>query len=48
MRHADGLHAEWVAIIGERELKEGSVTLKHLSDGSQDMVALGDVAARVR
>jgi histidyl-tRNA synthetase len=47
MRHADGLGAEYVAIIGERELREGSVTLKRLATGEQETVAAGDVVARV-
>jgi histidyl-tRNA synthetase len=47
MRHADALGAEYVAIIGERELRDGSVTLKRLATGEQEPVALADVAARV-
>jgi histidyl-tRNA synthetase len=47
MRHADGLGAEYVAIIGERELRENSVTLKRLSTGEQETVAVGDVAGRL-
>jgi histidyl-tRNA synthetase len=47
MRHADSLGAEYVAIIGERELRDGSVTLKRLATGEQQAVALADVAGRV-
>ena len=47
MRHAGALGAEYVAIIGERELWEGAATLKRLDDGSQETVALGDVAGRL-
>ena len=46
LRHADHLSAHYVAIIGERELAEGTVTLKDLRDGSQNAVALTDVAVR--
>jgi histidyl-tRNA synthetase len=46
MRHAGALGADYVAIIGERELREGTVTLKRLSDGEQEVVAMGEVAAR--
>ena len=46
MRHADGLGAEYVAIIGERELREDSVTLKRLATGEQEMVTVADVAGR--
>jgi histidyl-tRNA synthetase len=47
MRHADALGAEYVAIIGERELREASVTLRRLSDGAQELVTMGDVVGRV-
>ena len=47
MRQAGALGAEYAAIIGERELREGSVTLKRLADGEQEVVAVGDVAGRV-
>jgi histidyl-tRNA synthetase len=47
MRHADSLGATYAAIIGDRELAEGSVALKHLADGTQEMVSLADVAARL-
>lgn len=43
LRHADHLAARYVAIIGERELADGTVTLKDLSDGTQSSVALADV-----
>ncbi|MEX0682479.1 MAG: histidine--tRNA ligase [Dehalococcoidia bacterium] len=48
MRHADALHATYVAILGERELAAGEVTLKRLSDGEQQTVAMSDVADRLR
>jgi histidyl-tRNA synthetase len=48
MRQADALGAAFVAIIGQRELAEGSVTLKRLADGTQETVAMADVAGRVR
>lgn len=38
MRRADKLHAALVVIIGKDELKDGSVTLKRLSDGVQEKV----------
>jgi histidyl-tRNA synthetase len=47
MRHADSLGAEYVAIIGERELREDSATLKRLATGEQETVAVRDVAGRV-
>jgi histidyl-tRNA synthetase len=47
MRHAGALGASYVAIIGERELREDSVTLKRLDTGEQEMVAMADVAGHV-
>jgi histidyl-tRNA synthetase len=47
MRHADALGAEYAAIIGERELAEGAVTLRRLATGEQETVGLGEVAGRV-
>ncbi len=47
MRHADGIGARFAAIIGERELAEGMVTLKRLDTGDQELVAMADVAGRV-
>jgi histidyl-tRNA synthetase len=48
MRHADSLGARRVAIIGERELADGAVTLKDLQDGTQDTVRLGQVVVTLR
>ena len=47
LRHADNLEARYVAIIGERELADGSVTLKHLANGTQETVPLAEVTTRV-
>jgi histidyl-tRNA synthetase len=48
MRHADGIGARYAAIIGERELAEGVVTLKRLDTGEQELVSMADVAGRWR
>ncbi len=48
MRQADALGAAYAAITGQRELEEGTVTLRRLSDGSQETVPIADVAQRVR
>jgi len=40
MKAADVLKVKLVAIIGENELKEGVVTLKNMSDGSQKPVKM--------
>ncbi|MEO6197138.1 MAG: histidine--tRNA ligase [Dehalococcoidia bacterium] len=47
LRHADALQARYAVIIGERELAEGTVTLKDLRDGTQEAVAMGEVAGLV-
>jgi len=47
LRHADALGARFVAIMGERELADGTVSLKDLRDGGQTAVSLADVLARV-
>jgi histidyl-tRNA synthetase len=48
MRAADAHGAAYVAIIGERELRDGSVTLKKLADGTQTTVASSDLAGQIR
>jgi histidyl-tRNA synthetase len=48
MRHADAVGARYVAIIGERELADESVTIKHLANGSQDTVPIAELARRVQ
>ena len=45
LRMADRAGAAFAAILGERELAQGCVTLRRLSDGSQDQVPLDEVAA---
>ena len=39
LRHADSLKARYAAIIGERELADGTAALNDLREGSQEMVA---------
>jgi histidyl-tRNA synthetase len=48
MRQADALGAEYAAIIGERELRDSVVTLKHLADGEQETVPISDVPQRLQ
>ncbi len=48
MRQADALGASFAAVIGQRELEEGTVTLRRLASGSQEMVAIADVAQHIR
>jgi len=45
LRMADRSGASFAAILGEREVAEGTVTLRRLADGGQDAVALDDAPA---
>lgn len=51
MRGADRSGAQYALVLGDRDIEGGVVQVKHLSDGTQTEVALGDVveylAARV-
>jgi histidyl-tRNA synthetase len=44
LKLADRAGAVFAAIVGERELAEGTVTLRRLADGIQKTVPVGDVA----
>ncbi|OLC56484.1 MAG: histidine--tRNA ligase [Acidobacteria bacterium 13_1_40CM_4_69_4] len=48
MRRAGDLEARFVLIIGESEIREGAVTIKNMSDGTQERVAEARVEARLR
>lgn len=47
MAYADAMRIPFVAIIGETELKSGTVTLKDMEAGNQETVALDDLVARL-
>jgi histidyl-tRNA synthetase len=47
LRMADRSGARFAAILGEREIAEGAVTLRRLADGAQETVPIADVASRV-
>jgi histidyl-tRNA synthetase len=47
LKQADRATARFAAIVGDEELREGTVTLRRMSDGEQEAVALDQVAARV-
>ena len=44
LRHADALSARYVAILGERELARGEVTLRDMRDGEQQSLAEDELA----
>jgi histidyl-tRNA synthetase len=47
LRMADRAGARFAAIVGDAEVDAGTVTLRRLSDGTQDSIPAADVAARV-
>jgi histidyl-tRNA synthetase len=47
MRAADAHGAAYVAILGEREMRDGLVTLKKLDDGTQTTAAPSDLARQI-
>jgi histidyl-tRNA synthetase len=47
MRAADAHGAAYVAILGEREMRDGLVTLKKLDDGTQTTAAASDLARQI-
>ena len=47
LRRANDLQARFVLIFGESEVRERSVTIKTMSDGSQETIAEETVAARL-
>ncbi|HYS77266.1 MAG TPA: His/Gly/Thr/Pro-type tRNA ligase C-terminal domain-containing protein, partial [Candidatus Dormibacteraeota bacterium] len=48
MRRAGDRQARFVLILGESEVREGAVTIKDMSDGTQERVAAERVEARLR
>jgi histidyl-tRNA synthetase len=47
LKMADHAGARFAAILGERELAEGAVTLRRLADGEQESVQVERLAARL-
>lgn len=47
LKHADRAAARFAAIVGEDEVRAGTVTLRRMRDGEQETVPVADVAARV-
>jgi histidyl-tRNA synthetase len=48
LKMADRAEATYAAIVGERELESGVVTLRRLADGQQHEVAAGALAEALR
>ena len=47
LRQAGSLGVPYTAIIGEREAESGTVTLRNMSEGTQQEVGMGELAGRV-
>lgn len=48
MSYANALHVPYVALVGETELAEGSVTLKNMTTGEQESLSIEAVIARLQ
>ena len=48
LRQANSLGARHVVIIGEDEVKAGTVTLRHMADARQETIALDDLPGRLK
>jgi histidyl-tRNA synthetase len=48
MRQADRRQVEWAAIVGDDEMREGSVTLKNMKTGEQAKYKLQEAVEKVR
>ena len=48
LRQANALGALYVVIIGEDEVKAGTVTLRHMADARQETLPPPDLPARLR
>lgn len=45
LQYADGVHARFAAILGDKELEAGALTLKHLASGRQETLPLAEITA---
>jgi len=48
LAYADAIGASFAVIIGERELKEGSVTLRNLRTGEQESVSVEECVRKIK
>lgn len=48
LSYADNNRIPWVAMVGENEIKEGTVTLKNMQSGEQKSVPPGELAKVIR
>ena len=48
MKYADAIHVPFVCVLGENEIAENKVTVKHMKTGEQQTVARDEVIRYVR
>ncbi|MCG7843840.1 MAG: histidine--tRNA ligase [Methanomassiliicoccales archaeon] len=48
LKYADAIKAHYALIVGEKELESGSVTLRDLSSGAQEMVRMDEIVTRLK
>jgi len=48
IQYADNVNAAWVAVLGESEIKDRTVSLKHLKTGTQSSVSVRDAASVIQ
>jgi histidyl-tRNA synthetase len=48
LTQANNLQADYVILVGERDLKEGKVTVKDMESGEQELVEIESIAQKIR
>lgn len=48
LKYADTIGVPWVCVLGEREIADGTVTLKNMRSGDQETIPPGQIAATIR
>jgi histidyl-tRNA synthetase len=48
LKYADSMKAHYALIVGEKELESGSVTLRDLSSGAQELVKMDEIVAKLK
>ena len=48
MRRANKQGAKWVLVLGEQEMQDGTVALKNMVTGEQEVVKQADVVGKLR
>jgi len=48
LQQANRMNARWALILGEDELKQGTISVKDMDTGTQDQVKLGEIGAHLK